>query len=238
MTSRSPVSFERDLPPGHLELRARHLREEIDPRREIKPSRRGRRVTTRRLLEVVLAAAIVTPAIALRSEIASLFAATQPLVSPASAGMLPRGWQEFTNTPNVLTRQGSTRETIITSWHWQVDSGVGPGDAVPPSGVLIDIYLFRTAANWRSTNLCDTTPHLPGYPARKLPLRLPATTTFTSEGPPFMPEYRVLGRLANSYNYEIRVDINKPHPSGQSLALAQRIVSSIHFPIWPLPTSC
>lgn len=189
------------------------------------------RVTPRPLLQAVLVAAILIPPTTFRSD-------SHPLVPPATLRVVPTGWQVFTGNPNTLTRQGTSVETIITSWHWRVDSGIGPGNAVPRNGVLIDIQLFRNATNWRSTNLCETTPVLRGHPERKLPLRLPETTTFTSEGPPFMLEYRVFGRFDNSYNYEVRVDINNSHPSESTLKLASRIVSSIDFPAWPTAATC
>lgn len=73
---------------------------------------------------------------------------------------------------------------------------------------------------------------------RSLPLRLPRTTTATFEGSPEIPEYQVFGRIGESYNFEVRVDINTPRPSAAMLNTAQHAVAAIDYPRWPNPLRC
>jgi hypothetical protein len=88
-------------------------------------------------------------------------------------------------------------------------------------------------------NLCRRTPHLADYPlVRKLPLHLPRTTAHTFEGADNIPEYRILGRIGESYNFEVRVVIDRHRPTRALLAAAQRGVSAIRFPRWPTPARC
>ena len=88
-------------------------------------------------------------------------------------------------------------------------------------------------------NLCGRTPHLTDYPlVRKLPLHLPRTTAHTFEGADNIPEYRILGRIGESYNFEVRVVIDRHRPTPAQLDAAQRAVSAIRFPRWPTPARC
>ena len=48
-----------------------------------------------------------------------------------------------------------------------------------------------------------------------------------------MLEYRVFGRIGESYAVDLRVDVKNLHPSAAMLHTAQAVVSNIHFPIWP-----
>lgn len=228
----------RDLPPGRLDQRAEHLRAEIRRLEQTAHLLYARRLGPRLIAAVVVAAAVATPAFALRSQIVDLFTTAHPVIRPATASALPAGWRQFTEMPHLLTPKGAAVETIITSWHWRIGSGLGPGDAIPANGIMIGIELLRAPAGDAKVNLCRTAPRLRGYPARPLPLRLPTTTTAIFEGAPSIHEYRVFGRYDDSYNYEVRVDINDPHPSKQTLSRTQRIVSSISFPDWPTPTTC
>ena len=63
------------------------------------------------------------------------------------------------------------------------------------------------------------------------------TTKATLEGSAW-PEYRTFGRLGESYNFEVRVDISSRRPSAELLRLARLAVAAIKFPRWPTPTTC
>jgi hypothetical protein len=62
---------------------------------------------------------------------------------------------------------------------------------------------------------------------------LPGATVNRLEGAPKVLEYRVFGRIDESYDVDLRVDVNSLHPSAAMLHTAQAVVSNIHFPIWP-----
>lgn len=111
---------------------------------------------------------------------------------------------------------------------------------MPRNGIAVEVLLIRREVDGATgLNLCRYTPHLDTYPlVRKLPLRLPATTSSTLEGAPKVPEYRVLGRIGESYNFEVRVEINNPHPDAALLSTAQHVVSAIRFPRWPNRANC
>ena len=126
-------------------------------------------------------------------------------------------------------------ERLALSWRY-VPSETGPAGSLPNNGVMIDVRLFRSGST--KANLCQTTPHLAGYPPRTLPLRLPHTTRQTLDGTSHVKEYRVVGRYENYYNFEVRVDIAPAAQSPHALALAQRVVTGIHFPPWPSRTHC
>jgi hypothetical protein len=66
----------------------------------------------------------------------------------------------------------------------------------------------------------------PPYPI--LRLRLPASTTFTLEGAPGIPEYRIHGRV-RGHNVEVWVDIRRLRPTTSQLRAAQRVVSALRF---------
>ncbi|HXH96079.1 MAG TPA: hypothetical protein VNH40_02620, partial [Gaiellaceae bacterium] len=116
----------------------------------------------------------------------------------------------------------------------------GWASSIPRDGIAVQVLLIRResgVANGR--NLCLVTPHLAAYPpVRKLPLRLPRTTRYTLEGAPRIPEYRILGRLRESYDFEVRVDVNRRHPGARLLRLAQAVVAAISFPRWPNRAHC
>ncbi len=60
----------------------------------------------------------------------------------------------------------------------------------------------------------------------------------TFEGADDIPEYRIFGRIGESYNFEVRVVIDRHRPTRTLLANAQRVVSAIRFPHWPTPARC
>jgi hypothetical protein len=101
--------------------------------------------------------------------------------------------------------------------------------------VIVWVLLFRSGGT--NVNLCRTTPHFPDHPARMFPLRLPPTTSNTLEGAPTVKEYRVFGRYADYYNFEVRVDI-APHAAPHAWQLAAHVVAAIRFPTWPTLAAC
>jgi hypothetical protein len=115
----------------------------------------------------------------------------------------------------------------------------GWANSMPAGAIAVNVILIRRAAGRSSANLCGRAPHLPGFPRiRRLPLRLPRTTTDRQEGQPRVPEYRVFGRMDDSYNVDLHVDVNSLHPSPNMLRAAQTVVSGIRFPSWPRLRSC
>jgi hypothetical protein len=152
---------------------------------------------------------------------------------------LPRGWRQFNDAPDLLTRRGANASATALSWAYHPD-GLGWAGSMPRDAIAVSVYLIRReVGSATGLNLCRYTPHLGVYPlVRKLPLRLPSTTTATLEGAPNIPEYRVFGRIGESYNFEVRVDVNNPHPSAALLKAAQSAVSAISFPRWPNRKNC
>lgn len=159
--------------------------------------------------------------------------ASHIVVKPAKFGYLPRGWHAFQNDFGVLTRRGASVESYMLSWAYRP----GPlGWRIPPRGIAVGVLLLRRGG---TTNLCRSTPHMTGYPPiRRLPLRLPRTTSDRFEGSPNVLEYRVFGRMGDSYNVDLRVDVNSLHPTAAMLRTAQRVVNAIRFPTWPRLERC
>jgi hypothetical protein len=157
------------------------------------------------------------------------------------SGHRPRagGWRQFNDAPDLLTRRGANASAYALSWPYRPNS-LGWAGAMPRDGIAASVYLIRRDVGAATgLNLCRYTPHLSAYPlVRKLPLHLPSTTTDTLEGAPNIPEYRVFGRIGESYNVEVRVDINNPRPGAALLSAAQRAVSAISFPRWPNKDRC
>jgi hypothetical protein len=153
--------------------------------------------------------------------------------------LLPGGWRQFNDAPDLLTRRGANASAYALSWPYHPNS-LGWAGAMPRDGIAASVYLIRRDVGAATgLNLCRYTPHLSAYPlVRKLPLHLPSTTTDTLEGAPNIPEYRVFGRIGESYNVEVRVDINNPRPGAALLSAAQRAVSAISFPRWPNKDRC
>jgi hypothetical protein len=100
---------------------------------------------------------------------------------------------------------------------------------------MVWVVLFRSGS--ANVNLCRSAPHFADHPARTFPLRLPTTTSNTLDGTPKVKEYRVFGRYADYYNFEVRVDI-APHAAPDAWQLAAHVVAAIRFPTWPSLTTC
>jgi hypothetical protein len=166
-------------------------------------------------------------------------AAPAAIVVPApSFKALPRGWRQFNDAPDFLTRRGANAGAFATSWRYRQNS-FGWARSLPRDGIVVSVYLIRRNPGKTVGNLCGRTPHLRDYPlVRKLPLRLPRTTTHTFEGADDIPEYRIFGRIGESYNFEVRVVIARHRPTGALLAAAQHVVAAIRFPRWPTPARC
>ena len=184
---------------------------------------------------VVLAGGAATANAALRHAQGSA-----ALVVPAPRFVrLPGGWRQFNDAPDLLTRRGANASAYALSWPYHANS-LGWAGSMPRDGIAVSVYLIRREVGAATgLNLCRYTPHLSAYPlVRKLPLHLPSTTTATLEGAPKIPEYRVFGRISESYNVEVRIDINDPRPGAALLSAAQRAVSAISFPRWPNKDRC
>jgi hypothetical protein len=158
-----------------------------------------------------------------------------PVPAPAFA-KLPAGWRAYA-TPGDLTPSGAWAGTFATSWRYRLATPEGPAGSMPGGAVLVQVWLSRSNAGRSGPSLCGRTPHIPGHPEVKLPLRLPATTTATDMSGAW-PEYRIFGRLGNQYNLEVRVDVTSHHPTKELLARAAKVVAQIELPRWPRPASC
>jgi hypothetical protein len=158
-------------------------------------------------------------------------------VPPPTFSHLPPRWRSFA-TPGDLTPLGAQSRVFATSWPYRLTTVDGPGGSMPRNAILVNVSLIRSNPGKQTGNLCGRTPHIAGYPpVRSLPLRLPTTTAATFEGTAW-PEYRAFGRLGESYNFEVRVDISNRHPSAELLRLARFAVIAIEFPRWPTPSTC
>ncbi len=73
---------------------------------------------------------------------------------------------------------------------------------------------------------------------RSASIRLQATTTAVLADGTSWPEYRIFGRVDESYNVEVRIDISSRHPSAALLRVARRVVAGIDLPRWPTPAVC
>jgi len=152
----------------------------------------------------------------------------------ASFRYLPKGWSTLPEAPTVLDRQRTSVESFALSWRYAWNP-TGPADALPRNGVMLWVGLFRSGP--RTVNPCRTTQHFADHPPRTFPLRLPRVTSNALEGYPKVKEYRVFGRYADYYNFEVRVDI-APHASPHAWQLAERAVTAIRFPTWPRLATC
>jgi hypothetical protein len=159
-------------------------------------------------------------------------------VHPAKFTYVPQGWRAFDQNFALLTRRGADVESYALSWAYKPNSH-GWANRMPPNTIGVNVILIRRTTTNPAANLCHETPHLAAYPAiRHFPIVLPKSTTNTQEGEPNIPEYRVFGRFDERYNIDLRVDINRAHPTRAMLQLAQRVVSGLRFPRWPLLTHC
>jgi hypothetical protein len=147
----------------------------------------------------------------------------------------PAGWRFEDGDFDVLTRRGADVESAAFSFR---PYRLGWALRMPPNGIAVTVHLIRRSANTHA-NLCGSVPHWPGSPAiRRLPLRLPKTTSDRLEGAPRVLEYRVFGRMDESYNVDLRVDVNRLRPTATMLRRAQAVVDGIRFPSWPRLERC
>jgi hypothetical protein len=159
-------------------------------------------------------------------------------VQPATFTRLPRGWRAFQDVAGLLTRSGADVNSYALSWAYKPNP-YGWANQMPRNAIAVNAILSRRSPGTSHTNLCWKTPHLPGFPRiGRLPLRLPQTTSHRQEGQPNIPEYRIFGRIDESYNVDLRVDINNPHPTAAMLRRAETVVSHIRFPAWPRLRRC
>jgi hypothetical protein len=165
-------------------------------------------------------------------------AAKPAVVGAARFTELARGWRAFDRDFGLLTHRGADVNSYALSWAYK-PGPFGWANSMPPRAIAVSVILIRRNASESTANLCAATPHLPGFaPIRRLPLRLPRTTTDRQEGQPQVLEYRVFGRLDDSYNIDLRVDVNDTKPTTEMLRIAQRVASGIRFPTWPRRRAC
>jgi len=159
-------------------------------------------------------------------------------VQPARFARLPSGWRAFDNDFGLLTPRGADVSSYALSWAYEPGSH-GWANAMPRKGIAVSVILIRRASSGVRVNLCRSAPHLGGFPKiRRLPLRLPRTPAGRLEGAPNVLEYRIFGRMDESYNVDLRVDVNDLHPGAAMLRTAQRVVAGIRFPVWPRRARC
>jgi hypothetical protein len=159
-------------------------------------------------------------------------------VHAAKFAYVPVGWKTFDRDFALLHRRGADVESYALSWAYTPNS-LGWASRMPPNAIGVHVILIRRSPTNPTADLCGQTPHLPNFTLiRRFPLVLPHTTAATQEGEPNIPEYRVFGRFDDFYNIDLRVDINRVHPTPAMLQLAQHVVSGLRFPRWPLSTDC
>jgi len=164
---------------------------------------------------------------------AAAAAGSKPLVvQGAKFRELPHSWQAFDSDFTYLTRQGASINTYALSWPYRQSNPTGWGPAMPRNAIAVSVILIRRSID-PTVDLCRRTPHEHGFPARWLPLRLPRATSKRLEGEPGVLEYRVFGRIGESYNLDLRVEVNSLHPTAAMLRTAQAVVSRILFRVWP-----
>jgi hypothetical protein len=162
-----------------------------------------------------------------------------PVAAPVALPPLPAGWTVVAHSGRRLRSTSNTNvQTLITSWRYHPTYN-GPASVIPPGGIMFDVTLSRDQSyGARKLDLCETTARLSQFPPRSLPLTLPRTTSDTLDGQPHVKEFRVLGRYRDSYNFEVRVDIDTRRPIGPRWALAEAITRRLHFPRWPVVKAC
>ena len=145
------------------------------------------------------------------------------------------GWRFEEGDFGVLTRRGADVESAAFSFR---PYPLGWALRFPPNGIAVTVHLIRRSANPHA-NLCGSVPHWPDSPEiRRLPLRLPKTTSHRLEGDDGVLEYRVFGRMDESYNVDLRVDVKRLRPTAAMLRQAQAVVNGIRFPSWPRLKRC
>lgn len=165
-------------------------------------------------------------------------AADPVVVQPATFGWLPPGWRHFDGAPDLVGPAGASAESFATSWPYRLGNPLGPAGSLPRDAIFVNVLLLRRSPGRARVDLCHRTPHLRGFPLVRPPLRLPRATTDVLEGAPDVPEYRIFGRIDESYDVDLRVDVSRRRPTARQLALAQRVVAAIRFPRWPALRRC
>lgn len=184
---------------------------------------------------LALAVLLAPPAFAVGYLVLKSSPATAP---PVALPPLPAGWTIVTDSSQRLQSTSNTNvQTLITSWHYRPTYD-GPASVTPPGGTMISVTLSRDQNYARKVNLCETTARLPQFPAWTPPLTLPRTTTNILDGTPSVKEFRVLGRYRNSYNFEIRVDVDTRRPVKPRWVIAESIIRGLRFPQWPTDRAC
>jgi hypothetical protein len=187
------------------------------------------------LFALVSAVLLAPPAFAVGYLVLRSSPATAP---PVSLPPLPAGWTIVTDSSQRLQSTSNTNvQTLITSWHYRTTYN-GPASVIPPGGTMISVTLSRDQNYARKVNLCETTARLPQFPPWTPPLTLPRTTTNILDGTPSVKEFRVLGRYRNSYNFEIRVDVDTRRPAKPRWVIAESIIRGLRFPQWPTHRAC
>lgn len=190
---------------------------------------------TKLAMAIGLAAALAVPALALGDRMPRRSA---PTASPVTLPSLPAGWTVVADSPQDLRPTGTHVETLITSWRYR-PTEEGPASVIPPGGTMISVALSRNQAyHAHKIDLCETTYTMADYPRRTPPLALPRTTTATLDGTPHVKEFRLFGRYRDSYNFEVRVDIDTRRPLGPAWRAAERIVHGLRLPQWPTRKDC
>jgi hypothetical protein len=164
--------------------------------------------------------------------------ATRAAVQPAKFTYLPAGWRAFDRLGSFLDRRGADVSSYAMSWAYKPNPN-GWANQMPPNAIAVQIILIRRDPTHPLADLCRTAPRLSGYTTiQRLPLKLPKTTRSSQEGRPTIPQYRVLAHFNKLYNVDVRVEINRTHPTPAMLRVAQRVVSGLRFPRWPLSANC
>ena len=183
-------------------------------------------------------AGAIVVAIALVGSTGSPASDNRIVVQPAKFTNLPRGWKAFDSDFGFLTSRGANAYSYALSWRWQPNS-FGWATQMPRGAIAVTVSLIRRSPGKTKTNLCLHVPRLSDSPKiRRLPLQLPATTPYRLEGEPGVIEYRVFGRMDDSYDVDLRVDVNSRHPSETQRQSAQNVVSHLRFPTWPRKKRC
>jgi hypothetical protein len=164
-------------------------------------------------------------------------AQSDAVAQPAKFTRVPPGWRTFQSDFGVLGPQGVSVESYALSWRYDPGPS-GWANRMPRDATAITVLLLRRPPSVR-TNLCKNAPHLGAYgPILRLPLVLPKTTSDRLEGAPDVLEYRVFGRMDESYNVDLRVDVRSLRPTREQLRRAQDVVNHIRFPRWPRLERC
>jgi hypothetical protein len=133
-------------------------------------------------------------------------------VESAKFGRLPHGWRAFQDDFAFLTSRGASAESNALSWRY-VPNWFGWATQMPSGGIAVSVLLLRRSPGRTRVNLCRYTPHLADSPKiRRLPLQFPEVTADRLEGAPNVREYRIFARMDESYNVDLRVDINSVQP--------------------------